>query len=503
MMNNKRIFSSIMAAIFMTYVLLVGVPASASTKKILEKYQISNATKYVIAAENYAKPKTFTVKWAQISVYSAEAQINKIASKTVRNILTNRLTKVQLKINARAKNISDTNKAMVKVILLEKAARLNLTIGVNLTTAEALITPTITEVAKLMDGTAKVALQGRILVAKTKITKARTAFNAALLATHNVTTLSAVILTAQGLYDGATEGTANGNYVVGSKGILQSAIAAAQTVVTNAGVTTQADIDTATAVLNAAVAAFNAGQVATHDVTTLSAIILTAQGLYDGTTEGTANVNYAVGSKGILQSAIAAAQTVVTNAGVTTQADIDTAATVLDAAITVFNAGQVATHDVTTLSALILTAQGLYDGATEGTANGNYAVGSKAILQSAIAAAQTITTNAAVTTQADIDTEVAVLNAAVAAFNAGQVVTHDVTALSAAIVTAQGVYDGATEGTENGNYAVGSKAILQAAIAASQTVVTNAGVTTQADIDTEAAVLNAAIATFNAGQVII
>lgn len=352
MMNIKRKISVVMTAIFTTFMILNGVQASAINNTGSLKSQISVVTKYVTVAETYVKPKVFTVKWAQVSVNSAKNQINNLTSKTYRNLFMKRLNAVQIKINARIKVLAALNAATAenaqllkatttKVISLEASAKSNLTVAVNLVAAEKLILPATSEVAKLANGADKAALQKRITIASTKITNARATFNGAVAATHNVTTLSAVILSAQALQTGAIEGSEDGNYAIGSKEILESAITTGQAIVTNAAVTSQSAIDIAVTTLKAAVASFNSGLVVTHDVTALSASILSAQGIYSGAIEGSAAGNYAVGSKDTLQAAIIAAQTIVTNATNTSQGDINTALAELNTAIATFNAGVV------------------------------------------------------------------------------------------------------------------------------------------------------------------
>jgi hypothetical protein len=76
--------------------------------------------------------------------------------------------------------------------------------------------------------------------------------------------------------------------------------------------------------------------------------------------------------------------------------------------------------DKTALLSAIIEAQKLYAGAIEGTAAGNYAIGSKATLYSAIEAAQAVSYN--VTTQASIDEAVITLNNSVTLFKNGRVI---------------------------------------------------------------------------------
>lgn len=341
-----------------------------------------------------------------------------------------------------------------------------------------------------------------INTAAANLNNAISVFKNGLVATHDTTDLSAAIDAAQTLLTNATEGTSDGSYAEGSMAILQSAVTTAEAVVSTAATTAQTAIHTAASDLNKAISVFNNGLIVTHDTTDLSTAIASAQALLTNATEGTVDGNYAEGSKDILQSAVTAAAAVVSNAAVTSQIDINTAVSDLNDAITVFTSGLVATHDTTDLSSAIDTALTLLANATEGTADGNYADGSKAVLQSALETAESVASNALATSQTDINTAASDLNAAISIFNSGLVATHDTTDLSAAIASAQALLANATEGTSSGNYAVGSKAELQSAITAAEAVVTNAAETSQVSIDHALSLLNQAITTFQNTQVL-
>ena len=76
----------------------------------------------------------------------------------------------------------------------------------------------------------------------------------------NLTNIDAKITAAQTLHDGATEGTAIGNYEVGSKAVLQTAIDAATTI-RNTGGVTQTQVDAATVNLQQAMDDFDAKKI--------------------------------------------------------------------------------------------------------------------------------------------------------------------------------------------------------------------------------------------------
>jgi len=75
----------------------------------------------------------------------------------------------------------------------------------------------------------------------------------------------------------------------------------------------------------------------------------------------------------------------------------------------------------------------------------------------------------------------------------------DKTALIAAIATAQGKYDTAVEGTNPGQYAVGSKARLQTAINAATTVKNNA-LATAGNVSAAVTTLNTAVSNFDSSR---
>lgn len=80
-------------------------------------------------------------------------------------------------------------------------------------------------------------------------------------------------------------------------------------------------------------------------------------------------------------------------------------------------------------------------------------------------------------------------------------VSADKAALSAAITVAEGVYDAAEEGDKAGQYPVGSKAILMAAIDAAKAVLNDVNAT-QAQVDSAVETLNGAVDAFNASKLV-
>jgi hypothetical protein len=104
--------------------------------------------------------------------------------------------------------------------------------------------------------------------------------------TVDYTTLDGTIQEAQALYDGASEGNALGQYQVGSKAELQTAITLA-TSVRNTDCVTQAELDAANTNLNAAITAFG-----DQKITDVSPTNLVAHWLFNGdANDATANGN--------------------------------------------------------------------------------------------------------------------------------------------------------------------------------------------------------------------
>lgn len=151
--------------------------------------------------------------------------------------------------------------------------------------------------------------------------------------------------------------------------------------------------------------------------------------------------------------------------------------------------------DKTTLIAAIAGAQVILNAATEGNQEGQYPVGSIAILQAAIDRASAVVQDGAAT-QADVVNASAALEEAVTAFN-GSIIHINKTELNTAIDDAGQVLSAAVEGSAPGQYPAGKKAALQAAIDAAA-VVRDSSTVTQADVDAAVSALTTAVGTFKA-----
>lgn len=241
----------------------------------------------------------------------------------------------------------------------------------------------------------------------------------------------------------------------------------------------------------------NDDDVNTIDYTEFDAALAEAVDTADITREGEANGDIIIGSTAILNAVIE--QNAPYRDTAINQGTIDLATGRLRDAIDVYNAS-IVIIDGTSLITTIENAQSLHDNAVEGEFPGEYLVGSKAILQSAIDSAQVVADNVDAT-QNEIDEALTALLMAINEFNDAQIPPLDFTALNMAIDDAQELHDGAVEGTEIGQFEVGSKAIFQAAINEASTVASTTEGITQADLDEALADLLAAVVVFESGQV--
>ena len=311
----------------------------------------------------------------------------------------------------------------------------------------------------------------------------------------NKTELSNLITQAQTAYNLAVEGTAAGQYPIGSKATLQTAINSAIQV-NNNPLASQADVNTAKAALQTAYDTFINSQIVVGpvDKTQLQASITQAQTLYTNSVEGLAEGQYPSGSKNILLNAISTAQAVNNNT-TATQTQVNTANTNLQIAIAEFQA-KVIHVDKSALVTQIATSQAIYNAAVEGTLNGQYPVGSKANLQQAITVAQGVNTNV-LATQTQVNQAVTALQNATNTFLSLQInIVLDKAPLQTKITQATTSLAKADNnvGTAPGQYPQAAVNELIAAKAAAENILATA--TTQAQLNTAVTNLNAAIQAF-------
>jgi hypothetical protein len=229
----------------------------------------------------------------------------------------------------------------------------------------------------------------------------------------------------------------------------------------------------------------------TIDKSTLASAITSATNVYTPAVEGLTNGLYPTGSKATLLTAITAASTVNTNTSAT-QVQVNNAVTTLDSVLLVFQKSIIVVLKTNLVNA-INNANSDNSAAVEGLGNGQYPSGSKSTLLSAINAATTVNTNT-LATQAQVDTAITTLNTAILAFQKSIIVVSK-TELINAIKNANSNYSSAVEGSGNGQYPNGSKAILLSALTAATSVNTNTSVS-QAQVNTAVATLDSALSTF-------
>ena len=217
----------------------------------------------------------------------------------------------------------------------------------------------------------------------------------------------------------------------------------------------------------------------------------------DVSREGESNGDIIIGSTDILNQVIN--QYTPYRETAVNQGTIDIATQRLRDAINIYESS-IVIIDGTSLIETIDLAQQTHNNAEEGEFPGQYTVGSKAILQDAIDAAQTVADDPEAI-QSVIDAALSDLLMALNAFNAGEVPPLDFTALEEAINNAQELHNNAEEGTEIGQYQVGSKAILQAAIDDADAIANTSEGITQTDVDEALATLTEAVNTFEEGIV--
>ena len=181
-----------------------------------------------------------------------------------------------------------------------------------------------------------------------------------------------------------------------------------------------------------------------------------------------------------------------------TQAKIDGAVTDLNVAISTFQSSMITSGvNKTMLSQAITNANALYNNAIEGTANGQYPVGSKAILKYSIDSAIVVNSDSAATQQ-NVDYATIALNNATNKFQAKKItIGVNKTILNQSIINAQSLLTNSTEGTASGQYPVGSKSELQTAMYSAISVNSDTSAN-QNQIDIAVTNLNSAISTFQA-----
>ncbi|WP_282937977.1 NEAT domain-containing protein [Paenibacillus sp. RC67] len=271
------------------------------------------------------------------------------------------------------------------------------------------------------------------------------------------TALNTLIANAQAKHDATVEGTANGQYPAGSKGILLEAIRQAKTVLDNV-VATQAQVDQAITNLQTALTAFTGSVIVSveYDLSysTLHATQDKASTMekYFGKPgklkiqQGEKLVSFVIKDSSTIPSfkveqngTLVEATTISTDTATNTRVvefPVYDLTQLLKARVHISTMMPNGTpyemdHDIrlkldvgtkSALNTLIADAQAKHDAAVEGTAIGQYPTGSKSTLLTAIQQAKTVAGNV-IATQTQVDQAVAELQAALTVFT-GSVITN-------------------------------------------------------------------------------
>jgi len=282
---------------------------------------------------------------------------------------------------------------------------------------------------------------------------------------------------------------------------LQSAVASAQQIYGQAANYTQTQLDGATATLNAAIGAFEAKIIPAGNPSALQTKLAEARQALTDHPEGT-NVGQASAmDRATLQSTINVAQGIYDDASNRTQAQLDSAVANLNGAIAAFGAVIVPAGNASTLGTKLGEARQTLTSHPEGTNVGEASAMDRATLQSAINVAQGIYDDASNRTQAQLDSAVADLNGATAAFGAAIIPAGNPAALQAKLADARQALTDHPAGTNVGEASATDRATLQSAINAAQTIFDDAANRTQAQLNAAVADLDGALDFFEASIV--
>ncbi|MCK9561446.1 MAG: CIA30 family protein [Bacteroidales bacterium] len=305
--------------------------------------------------------------------------------------------------------------------------------------------------------------------------------------------LDAIIVQAQTLRNSAQIGNGDGQYPQSAATTFDAAISSALAIQADESVT-QIDVDAAVIALQTAIEQFNSQRISV-DKTALLASIQTAQNFHNVSTEGAAEGQYPIGSKANLQAAINTANNIYTNT-LASQEQVNQAKIAVDEALLAFQ-NLVVGVNKGSLFVKIQEATTLHANSEEGTANGQFPVGSKANFYAAISSAQGVYDNTQ-TTQVQVNQAVSDLNSAIAAFEALRIYVEPLnkTLLASKINEAHNALGLATGNTGDnpGNYPVSAVNTFTSAISTAQSVYDNA--TTQNELNQQVITLQAAISAF-------
>ncbi|WP_139991822.1 S-layer homology domain-containing protein [Paenibacillus paridis] len=339
--------------------------------------------------------------------------------------------------------------------------------------------------------------QSQLDAAVSSLSSAIQAFEAAIIGPGNPTALGAAITVAEQAMADHPQGTGVGQTSTGDRSALRAAINAAQVIVDDALNQTQAQLDAATSVLNAAITAFQQAIVPVGDSSMLNMRLTNAGQALTNHPEGTDVGQASASDRSTLQAAIDAAQAIADDALNQTQGQLDAAVADLETAMATFEAVIIPAGDATDLEDLLVNVTQTLADHPEGTGVGQATASDRSTLQAAINAAQAIVDDALNQTQDQLNNAVANLKAAMAMFEAAIIPAGDATNLEDLLVNATQTLANHLEGTGVGQASANERSALQAAINAAQAIADDALNQTQGQLDAAVSSLSLAIQAFN------
>jgi len=284
----------------------------------------------------------------------------------------------------------------------------------------------------------------------------------------NKTTLASEITTANNLKALAVVGLQAGQYLQTDIDAFSTAITNAQAV-KNDGTATQASVDAMDKTLLAAISTFTSKAIVINKQA-LTSLISTATAMTTTAVAGTQKGQYAQGDIDALSIVIVKAQNI-NNSTIAIQSTVDSIATILSNAMTVF-ASKVVTVDKSKLVDKIDSATTLIGSAVIGSLDGQYSKVAVDSLQTAITNAKSV--NDLSTNQTDITAMVITLQTAMDLFTS-KMISSIVTkvALQTKISSATALKTSATVGTHVGEYAQADINTLSTAISNAEALNTN------------------------------
>lgn len=254
------------------------------------------------------------------------------------------------------------------------------------------------------------------------------------------------------------------------KAAIDEAILASNDLLNNS----QKQIDGATKILQEALIVFNNKVIKAGDATALDGKITEAEQVLMSHIEGTKVGQTVKADRDVLQETVMIAQAVYTDSANKTQIELDDITRTLQEAITVFEGKVIKPGNTISLDTKITEAKQVLISHIEGTNVGQTLKTDRDILHEAISVAQVVFVDAANKTQSELDDSTRILNDSIITFKNSVIKAGDITALSVSILEANNIHTNSIEGVEVGEYVIGSKEILEAAIKEAQLVMDSA-----------------------------